>query len=259
MVIMSEEFPAIVETPKLKIRHVGSEASTRWLEKGIADFKTAPMVSFSYGMIYVLSGLVFAWLFWRTPQFIAAMAVGFLLIGPIVAVGFYCMSRSIEAGNKPSFSQGLNALRFNTISLISFALVLAILMGIWTVISSITIALSFGNITVGEDMFDTLINHNQPLPFLLAYFVGGGMIALVAFVISVVSVPLITDKKVDFVTAILVSMQAVRENLVPMISWAAIIVTLMLLGYLFFFVGLAVTLPIVGHASWHAYRDLVGE
>lgn len=259
MVIMSKEYSVFSELPELKIRRIGPEASTRWLEKGIADFKIAPLHSLSYGMIYVVVGLMLGWLSWRSPQFIATMAAGFLMIGPVVAVGFYSMSRSIGEGETPSFSQGLAAWRFNFISLVSFALVLGLLMGIWTVISSVTIALFFDNATIGEDTFDTLINHNPLTPFLLAYLLGGGLLALVAFIISVVSVPLIIDKRVDFVTAILTSVQAVRKNPVPMISWAAILVTLIFLGYVFFFVGLAVTLPIAGHASWHAYRDLIGE
>lgn len=259
MVVMSKEFPVVVETPKLKIRHVGSEASMRWLEKGIEDFKIAPMISLSYGMLYVLVGLALSWLSALAPLFTTAATAGFLMIGPLVAVGFYGISRRIETGGIPGFGQWLDALRFNVISLISFALVLAMLMAIWAIIGSITIALFFDNATVGEDMLDTLLNHDQLTPFLLAYFAGSGLITLVAFAISVVSVPLIIDKRVDFVTAILTSVQAVRENPVPMISWAAIIVTLIVLGYVFFFVGLAVTLPIVGHASWHAYRDIIGE
>lgn len=261
MVIMNEVQLVPVDMPVLKIRHVGSEASTRWLEKGIADFKVAPMLSLSYGMVYVLVGLVLGWLSWRSPLFVATMAAGFLMVGPVVAVGFYNMSRHIEKREIPGFSQWLEALHFNPISLVNFALVLGMgmLMVGWTVIGSVTVALFFDNATVGEDMFDTLINHNQSVFFLFTYFAGGGLIAVLAFAISAVSAPLIMDKRVDFVTAILTSIQAVRENWLPMISWAAIIATLIFLGYLFFFVGLVVTLPIVGHASWHAYRDLIGE
>lgn len=258
MVIMSQTFPFVVESPKLKIRHVGPEASARWLENGIADFKRAPMLSLSYGMIYVLLGLALACLSLRAPLFTSAAITGFLILGPLITAGFHSISRSIETGETPKAAHWLDALRANFTSLVNFTLVLGMLMAIWAIISSLTIALFVDNATVGEDMFDTLLNHNQLTPFVLAHFAISGLIALVAFAISVVSIPLIIDKRVDFVTAILTSIQVVRENAVPMISWAAIIAILIALGYIFFFVGLAVTLPIAGFASWRAYRELIG-
>ena len=97
------------------------------------------------------------------------------------------------------------------------------------------------------------------MPFLFAYVFGGGLIAVVAFAISVVSVPLMTDKRVDFVTAIITSVKAVMLNPGVMLSWAFILATLMFLGFIFFFVALAIALPIAGHASWHAYRELITE
>lgn len=250
---------ATVEAPRLKVNKVDSEASMRWLNAGIKDFKAAPLASMTYGMIYVVLGLVLAWLSWENPIFITSLATGFLILGPIVAVGFYCMSRTLEQGKQPSVMQGLDALRFNAFSLVSFALVLGVLMGIWAVLSSITVALFFDNLTITDHWLDTLLAHEQFVPFLFAYIFGGGLIAVVAFAISVVSVPLMTDKRVDFVTAIITSVKAVMINPGVMLSWAFILATLMFLGFIFFFVALAIALPIAGHASWHAYRELITE
>ncbi len=85
----------MTETPRLRVRKVDSEASMRWLNAGIKDFKAAPAASIAYGMIYVVLGLILAWLSWANPIFITSLAAGFLIIGPIVAVGFYCMSRTL--------------------------------------------------------------------------------------------------------------------------------------------------------------------
>lgn len=257
--ISSTNHTIVTETPRLKVRKVDTEASMRWLNAGIKDFKAAPAASMAYGMIYVVLGLVLAWLSWENPIFITTLAAGFLIIGPVVAVGFYCMSRTLEQGGTPHFSQGLDGLRFNAVSLVSFALVLGVLMGIWALLSSVTVALFFNNLTVTDNLLDTLIGHEQFAPFLFAYLLGGALIAVVAFSISVISVPLITDKKVDFVTAMITSVKAVMLNPGVMLSWALILATLMFLGFIFFFVALAISLPIAGHASWHAYRELITE
>ncbi|MEB4591487.1 DUF2189 domain-containing protein [Candidatus Thiothrix sp. Deng01] len=245
------------ETPNLVIRKVDSEASMRWLNAGIKDFKACMGASMAYGMVYVVLGLVLAALTWANPIFTTTLAAGFLIIGPIVAVGFYCMSRTLEQGGTPHFAQGIDGLRFNAISLASFALVLGVLMGVWALLSSVTVALTFGSITVSDNWLDTLLSQEAFTPFLFAWVLGGGLIAAVAFAISVVSVPLITDRKVDFVTAMITSVKTVIANPGVMLSWAFILATLMFLGFIFFFVGLAITLPIAGHASWHAYRDLI--
>lgn len=247
------------EAPRLSVRTVDSEASMRWLNAGVKDFKAAMGASMAYGMIYVVLGLILAWMTWQQPLFITSLATGFLLIGPLVAVGFYCISRTLEQGGKPHFLQGIDGLRANALGLASFALVLGVLMSVWVVISSITVAMFFNNITLADNLQDTLLGHPNFLSFALVWALSGGAVAAVAFAISAVSVPLITDKRVDFMTAMITSVKAVQKNPGVMLSWALILATLMFLGFIFFFVGLAIALPIAGHASWHAYRDLVAE
>jgi uncharacterized membrane protein len=249
----------IDEAPRLSVRTVDSEASMRWLNAGVKDFKAAMGASMAYGMIYVVLGLILAWMTWQQPLFITSLATGFLLIGPLVAVGFYCISRTLGQGGQPHFMQGIDGLRANALGLASFALVLGVLMSIWVVISSITVALFFNNITLADNLQDTLLGHPNFLSFALVWALSGGAVAAVAFAISAVSVPLITDKRVDFMTAMITSVKAVQKNPGVMLSWALILATLMFLGFIFFFVGLAIALPIAGHASWHAYRDLVAE
>lgn len=245
--------------PRLVVRKVDSEASMRWLNAGIKDFKAAMGASMTYGMVYVVIGLILAWMTWEQPLFISSLVTGFLLIGPVVAVGFYCISRTLEQGGTPHFTQGIDGLRFNALGLASFALVLGVLMSIWAVLSSLSVALFFNNVTLTGNLLDTLLGQPNFIPFALVWALTGGAVAAVAFAISAVSVPLITDKRVDFMTAMITSVKAVLKNPGVMLSWAFILATLIFLGFIFFFVGLAIALPIAGHASWHAYRDLVTE
>jgi uncharacterized membrane protein len=107
--------------------------------------------------------------------------------------------------------------------------------------------------------WNALLNEPQFIPFLVVFLLVGLVFAAVAFTISVVSVPLIIERQIDVFTAIKTSIQAVRKNPLVMMRWAATIAVLLAVGIGFFFVGLAVVLPIIGHASWHAYREIIVE
>ena len=249
-----------VETaPSFNVRKVSKSASVQWFKKGLSDFRKAPLVSMSYGLIYVAIGIMTILLTWTNPLYVATMVAAFLLIGPIIAVGFYCISRSIEKGDKPKFSQGLDAFKFNSSSLIGFALVLVFVVAAWAVIATVLIALFFNSVTISDDIMTTILSNEEVLPFALAYLVIAVIFAIISFSISVISVPLITNRRTDVVTAMITSIKAVQKNPIAMFSWALMVAALILVGAYFFYIGLAITLPIVGHASWHAYRDLVAE
>ena len=247
----------VADVPSFQVRTVASTAPVTWFKKGVADLKKAPMVSMSYGLIYVAIGIMTILFAWTNPLYVASMVAAFLLLGPIIAVGFYCMSRSLERGEEPSFSQGLDAFRFNSSSLIGFALVLVFIVAAWAVIAGVLIALFFNSITVSDDIVTTILSNEQMLPFALTYLVIALIFSIVTFSISVISVPLITNRRTDVVTAMSTSIKAVRKNPLVMLSWALMVSSLIIVGAYFFYIGLAITLPIVGHASWHAYRDLV--
>lgn len=248
---------SVDEVPRFQVRKVSSTAPVAWFKKGLADLKKAPLVSISYGLIYVAVGILTILLAWTNPLYVSSMVGAFLLLGPIIAVGFYCMSRTLERGETPSFSQGLDAFRFNSSSLIGFALVLGFIVAAWAVIASVLIALFFNSVTISDDIVTTILSNEQMLPFALAYLVIALIFSLVTFSISVISVPLITNRRVDVVTAMRTSLEAVRKNPLTMLSWALMVSSLIVVGAYLFYIGLAITLPIVGHASWHAYRDLV--
>lgn len=245
--------------PEFEVQDVPSTAPIKWLKAGIADFKQTPKISLKYGFIYVGLGLLMMLLLWANPFYVVTMVACFFLAGPIVAVGFYCISRAIEKGEEPTFELGIESMRFNSVSLASFAFVLAFIVGAWVFVATVLVALFFNSVTIGPDVWSTILSNKNVIPFVISYFAIGLVFAIIAFSVSVVSAPLITNRRTDVVTAMITSVKAVKKNPVAMFSWALMITTLITVGMMFFYVGLAITLPIAGHATWHAYRDLVKD
>lgn len=244
---------------KIEIRKLDSGAPMRWLSKGIRDFKVNPMLSLSYGLIYAVIGMVLIYFTYHNPIYTYGMVTIFYLAGPVVAVGLYCMSRHIEAGVKPEFRKGCKALCYNPVGIIGFSIVIGMLIVFWTIIAAALFAVYFGGMTLSGNIIDTLMANKQIVPF-AAIMLGVGLVfAVVSFSISVVSIPLMTHRKADVVTAMVTSVRAVKKNPVVMLTWAFAIVALMALGFAFAFIGVAVVLPIIGHASWHAYRETIKD
>lgn len=244
-------------TNPIEIRTLDSDAPMRWLRKGIDDFKVSPSLSLMYGSIYMIIGLIMMFTTYQNPVYAYGLVTVFYLIGPIVAVGFYCMSRHIEAGVKPTFGQGCSALCYNPVGVVSFAIIIGMLVVFWTIIAAAIIALVFGNVTITDTLYQTILANKDLLPFVGLIAAIGLIFAIIGFSISVISIPLMTHRKVDVVTAIISSIRAVKQNPGVMFSWAIIILTLMFMGFALAFVGIAITLPIIGHATWHAYREVI--
>ncbi len=243
---------------KIEIRKIDSSAPMRWLSKGVSDFKVAPLLSLTYGIIYAAIGLALIWLTYKNPIYTFGLVTVFYLAGPVIAVGLYCMSRHIEAGVKPSFNQGCRAMCYNPVGIVGFAIVIGMMIVFWSVITAALFAIYFGSMTISGDMLSTLYeNKQQVLPFVGLLTIIGLFFAVVCFSLSAISIPLMTHRKADIVTAMVTSVRAVKKNPLVMFTWAFAIVALIGLGFAFAFVGVAITLPIVGHASWHAYRELV--
>lgn len=244
-------------TKPIEIRTLDSNAPMRWLRKGVNDFKVSPVLSLFYGVLYALLGIIMIATTYKNPIYAYGLVTVFYLIGPIIAVGFYCMSRHIEAGVKPTFGQGCTALCYNPVGIASFAIIIGMLVVFWTIIAAAIIALVFSNITITDSLYQTALANKDLLPFAGLLAAIGLVFAVISFSISVISIPLMTHRKVDVITAIISSVKAVKQNPGVMLSWAIIIVSIMFLGFAFAFVGIAVALPIIGHSTWHAYRDVI--
>ncbi|HHL19451.1 MAG TPA: DUF2189 domain-containing protein [Thiothrix sp.] len=244
-------------TKPIEIRTLDSNAPMRWLRKGIDDFKISPMLSLFYGSMYTILGLVMIATTYQNPIYVYGLVTIFYLVGPIIAVGLYCMSRHIEAGVKPTFGQGCTALCYNPVGIVSFAIIVGMLVVFWTIIAATIIALVFSNVTITDNLYETILANKDLLPFAGLLAAIGLVFAVISFSISVISIPLMTHRKVDVVTAIISSVRVVKQNPGVMLSWGIIIVTVMFLGFAFAFIGIAVALPVIGHATWHAYREVI--
>ncbi len=242
-----------------KIRAVTPAHVGRWLSAGWADMKIAGWVSPAYGLIFVVIGLAITLGLVEIgmPYLITPMIGGFLLVAPLLAVGLYEMSRRIGLGQEPRFGQALLAWRRNSFHILTAGLILMLFLMIWARLAVLIFALSFPYQTLSLGSFVEQLLTWDGLVFALFGAVVGGVLALLAFVSTVVSLPLMLDRKVDFFTAALISALVVVRNPWVMLLWAGAIALVTFSGILAGFFGLAVSLPLIGHASWHAYRDLV--
>lgn len=243
------------------VDRVPADASFRWLAAGWRDMWRTPLFSLSYGLVFALLGYALVVWAWRHVPVAMLLTSGFLLVAPFLAIGFYDLSRQLEnSAIRPSFMHSLKAWRENSATIGFYALLLAFTLSVWERLSAIVISLFMKpDEIVDVQHFAREVLAGGHLPFLLAYGVFGAVLAVVVFALSVVSLPMIMDRKVDLATALVTSFMVVRENPVPMLVWAALIVGLILLGYASFLVGMVIAFPLVGHATWHAYRDLVEQ
>lgn len=243
------------------IRNIAATDVFACLRQGFDDFRRARKFGLLFASVYVVGGLglVTAFVFTRNEFLVFPAIAGFLLIGPITAVGLYEISRRLESGEpleaRPIF---LSFLRHGGTQLLLFGCVLVFAMVAWLKAASVIYAVAFGlsPLPIGE-MLARALDSPRVMAFLLVGNVIGAVLATVVFAISVVAVPYLLDKDTDFMTALTTSLRAVARNPVTMLTWSATIGFLAFISVLTLFVGFFVTLPVVGHATWHLYRRVV--
>jgi uncharacterized membrane protein len=241
-----------------QVKEVGKGAPLRWLRKGWGDFCAGIESSIFYGIAFTLMG--WALLTYSNEGAVElALVTGFLILGPFLSLGLYDVSRRLQRGEKALLVPTLMAWRRNAPAVGFYALILALLLAVWIRVSLVVVALFFpGGIPSLHDLVGDVVNAPEGLIFVLAYLAAGSGFALLVFATSVVSVPMLLDRdKMDALSAMIVSFNAVRCNFWPLVLWALIIVILTVAGFLTWFAGLSVAIPVIGHATWHAYRDLV--
>lgn len=227
-----------------------------WLRLGWQDFARCPRIGLFYGLCFFAMGHALLAVFDQAPAYVLALSAGFLLLGPFLCLGLYDASKAMEThSHRPSLSASLTAWRPTKGAMAIFAGVLLILEMLWGRASMVVFAVSFNNLPTGDFLQHIFAWEN--IGFLITYTVVGAVFAGLIFVTSVVSIPMIMDRQVDAVSAGLTSIRACLQNPGVMLLWGALITTVIVLAMLPWFLGLFVAGPVIGHATWHAYRHIV--
>jgi uncharacterized membrane protein len=226
------------------------------LRAGVSDFRSAPQFGLFFSAVYVVGGFVMLWVGAGHVTWTLATSLGFPLLAPFAAAGLYEVSRRMET-SAPLEWRGVLGIVWNerTRQLPWLGAIIVIYFLFWTFLAHMIFALFMGlsTMTNVSQSFDVFLTPNG-LAMIAVELGVGAVLAFLLFSMTVVSLPLVLHREVDFVTAMLTSMKAVRENLLVMLIWAVIIAVMSLLALLPWFLGLVVVLPILGHATWHLYR-----
>lgn len=241
------------------IRTVGAFAAFTWLARGLQDIRRAPAASLAYGVVFASMGALIALVFRNAYELTSALTAGFLLVGPFLATGLYDISRRLERDGAVRFSETTTAWRANLGAFSLFSLVLTVIMLVWARASLVTFALFFSSGMPTLKSFVAQVVSIEHVDFLLTYFAVGALFAGIVFAVSVVSVPMMLDRGTDTIVAALTSVRALFTNPLPLAIWALLIVVIIGIGFATFFVGLVVAVPLIGHATWHAYKSLVAD
>jgi len=226
------------------------------LAAGWRDFLAAPQFGLFFSAVYVVGGFVMLALGAGHVTWTLATSLGFPLIAPFAAAGLYEVSRRLEQGRTLDWAGVLGIVwQERTRQLPWLGAIIVIYFLFWTFLAHMIFALFMGLSTMTNisESYDVFLTTNG-LMMIGAELVVGAVLAFLLFSLTVVSLPLVLDREVDFVTAMLTSLRTVRENLFVMWVWAAVIAALSLLALLPWFLGLVVVLPVLGHATWHVYR-----
>ena len=251
---------AVFPASSPRVRVVGVDRPWAWLARGWDDMRRGARVSFAWAFVFVaigasLMGLLVAF---GRYELIPALIAGFPLVAPILVVGLYEVSRRIERGEPIDFKTPLAALKRNASQLGLLGFVLGFIFLAWMRIATLLFAWTFGTETINlGDFAQSLFASGSSVAFLVIGTAIGAVLATVVFAICAVSVPMLLDRETDVFTAMATSCVAVRANPRPMLLWAFLIALFIGAGFALALVGLMLTLPLVAHATWHAYRDIV--
>lgn len=240
-------------------QHIPISRPFVWLGVGWKDLLQHRSASLAYGVLVSLFGaLILA--YDRNPVFVAGVVVAFMLAGPVITAGVCELSRARDHGEVSDFQSSLSVLRINRDRLLAFAEVLAVVTLLWFVVIAGLLYIQTGTIspnvisTVGGDVLRQL-SQDQ----VIAYSAALGILGVIVLALSVVTVPMIIEHHVDARTAMRISLQVARHNVAAMAVWAMLILVLVLVGFVTSLWAMVVIFPLLGHATWSAYRDLVTE
>ncbi len=226
------------------------------LASGWSDFRSAPAFGLFFASIFALGGLALTYLLvargeltWAIPA-----AAGFPLIAPFTAVGLYEVSRRREQGLAMSWPAILGAVRGRgDEQILSMGVIIFVAFGFWLIVAHVIFSIAIVESGAGSESLEFLVTRPGLIMLALGSLVGGVM-ALAFYAVTLFSLPMLIDREVDFLTAIITSLAAFRANLTVLLAWAFIIAVLLFIAMVPAFLGLLVVLPVLGHATWHLYR-----
>ena len=258
---MAEDVSPAVPARQWRIRQVATDRPWVWLTLGWRDLMAHKAIGMAYGAVLVLFGWLLALLLLDTGLAWAILpaTAGFFMLAPLAAAGLYEVSRRHQAGQPVTLADALQGFRRNGTQLSLVGAILLLIHLVWVRVAGLLFALFFGLSfapTLG-DLPMALLRANDFLAFLVIGTGFGFVLAAASFAVSAVSIPMLVDREVSCLEAVTVSIQTVMKNPRPMALWAGLIVLFTGLALVPFFLGLVIAMPLIGHATWHAYKDLV--
>lgn len=252
--------PQAAPARREKVRAVTAAQVLGWVRAGWNDLRRAARFSLPYGAAFVAigfaltGGLALAGM----EYLITPLVEGFMLVAPLAALGLYEISRRLERGEALDWRPILLCWRPNRFHMLTAGLIYMLYLMIWARLAVIIFAVCLPNQPTGWRSLLEVLPTLDGIAFMVTSTVFGGALAVVAFATNVVTLPAMLDRRdTDFFGAAALSVMAAARNPGPMVLWAALIAGITGLGLSLGLVGLMVALPLMGHASWHAYRDLV--
>jgi uncharacterized membrane protein len=231
-------------------RKVSVRAPFRWIKLGWRDLRAAPLPSLTYGVAITALSIGVSYLAWQfgSRWLVIVMLPLFVFAAPVLALGLYAISAELERGETPSLRRCIREERCRLGDAMMYSLVLLVIGLLWM------------RAGAGVQIFHP-DNVEAPLGEMLQFFaIGsavGSIFALMVFAASAFALPMLLDRRTDGMTAVVTSVNAVLRNKPAMLVWIGLILTAVLIGFLTAFIGLVVMMPLIGHATWHAYRETV--
>lgn len=227
-----------------------------WLARGWRDLRQAPLPGLVHGLCAALFGALLFAVAGQQFWLLAGAFSGFMLVAPVVACGIYAVSRGLEQGRRVGLGEVIALWRSRDSRLVAFGLLLALAGTGWVLTSASLLALlAPAPVNSLADFLQHVVLSDSPFLFEL-WMVMGGLLAAPVFASSVLTLPMLLDRDCSLWQAVRASWRAVADYPLVMACWAVLIVLLVMLGLLTGLIGLLVVVPVLGHASWHAYRDL---
>lgn len=229
------------------------------MQAGLADLARAPILSLFFGAVFSLTGIAIAWILVSTGSsyWVLPLSAGFPLIGPFAATGLYEISRRLERGRPLDWAGVLGGV-WGSGRIAYYAFVAIFVFLAWAWLAHLIFALFVG-LTPHSAVSSTgsLFLTTQGIAMLVIGTLVGGTLAAILFCISVISVPLLLDRDIDIISAMVTSVRAVLAAPGPMLAWGVVIVVAVTVAMLPLFIGMVVVFPVLGHASWHIYTRAV--